>query len=150
MGWPHLPFHWIHYGVVGLVFSLSHLSGMGTADAGGRQRPEAWYQRQFCRDGITEHRTPDGCRVDCLLQHYAIEVEFASKWPEAVGQSLYYAQRTGRQAGIVLIIEKPSRDEIHLQRLRQLLGSLRERGIRIGLWTIMSDGAWWKVESPPF
>jgi hypothetical protein len=41
-----------------------------------------------------------------LTQSHAIEFDFASKWAEARGQSLYYSLQTGKRAGIVLILEK--------------------------------------------
>jgi len=53
----------------------------------------------------TEYILPDKTRVDIITDEYAIEVDFAQKWAEAVGQSLYYADITGLKPGIVLIIE---------------------------------------------
>jgi hypothetical protein len=66
------------------------------------------YQEVWCKKagGITEYVLDDGARVDCLTDEYAIEFDFASKWAEAVGQSLYYALKTGKKPGIVLILEK--------------------------------------------
>jgi len=45
----------------------------------------------------------DRTRVDLVSMHYAIEVDWAAKWAEAIGQSLFYAEMTGRKPGIVLI-----------------------------------------------
>lgn len=64
----------------------------------------------------------DKCRVDCLTPTHAFEIDFAKKWAEAVGQSLYYAEKTGKRAGIVLILEKPG-DGRHVQRLRSTIDS---------------------------
>jgi hypothetical protein len=50
---------------------------------------------------------PDNTRCDCLTKEYAIEFDFAEKWAEAIGQSLFYALQTNKKAGIGLIIEKP-------------------------------------------
>lgn len=50
----------------------------------------------------------DKTRVDCLLDEYAIEVDFARKWAEAIGQSLHYAAKANKEAGILLIINKES------------------------------------------
>lgn len=33
---------------------------------------------------------------------------FVPKWAEAIGQALYYSLRTGKTAGIVLILERES------------------------------------------
>ena len=48
---------------------------------------------------------PDGTRCDILIDTHAIEVDFADKWAEAVGQSLNYAIQTGKKAGIVLVLK---------------------------------------------
>lgn len=74
---------------------------------------ERYYQRQFCdsHGGRAEVRLPDGTRADCLFRDagtsYACEVDFANKWYEAVGQSLWYAMQTNRTPCIVLIMEQP-------------------------------------------
>ena len=48
---------------------------------------------------------PDGTRCDILTDTHAIEVDFADKWAEAIGQSLNYAMQTGKKAGIVLVLK---------------------------------------------
>lgn len=72
--------------------------------------PEKTYQKSWCAAvrGETEHVLPDDTRVDCLTEEYAIEFDFCQKWAEAIGQALYYAIRTGRKPGIVLILEDES------------------------------------------
>jgi len=69
--------------------------------------PEKYYQRIWCdnQGGQTEYRLPDKTRCDCLTDSHAVEVDFAVKWYEALGQSLYYSMQTGKRAGILLIIE---------------------------------------------
>lgn len=57
--------------------------------------------------GEIEYVLSDKTRVDCLTHVHAIEVDFAHKWYEAVGQSLFYSLHTGKRAGILLILEKP-------------------------------------------
>ncbi|MBE0498484.1 MAG: hypothetical protein IBX43_04500 [Campylobacterales bacterium] len=65
---------------------------------------EKVYQEHFCKafGGVAEHILPDRTRVDCLLDTYAIEVDFAQKWAESIGQSLYYASQATRSVGISL------------------------------------------------
>ncbi len=72
------------------------------------QYKEKEYQEVWCKQagGVTEYVLDDGARVDCITDEYAIEFDFASKWAEAVGQSLYYALKTEKKPGIVLILEK--------------------------------------------
>ena len=52
-----------------------------------------------------EYLLQDKTRVDCLTNYYAVEFDFAKKWAESIGQSLYYGEMTGRQPAIGLIIE---------------------------------------------
>jgi len=68
---------------------------------------EKWYQQQWCAEhhGKTEVVLAGGTRCDCLAGNYAIEFDFGSKWAESIGQSLFYGFQTGKQPGIVLILE---------------------------------------------
>ena len=102
--------------------------------AGCAHRPlhEKDYQRWWCEKhkGEPEHRLKDGTRVDCLTGDYAVEVEYANKWAESIGQALYYAQSTGRKPG-VLVILRDKGDERFLKRLRSVA---KEQGIKV--WTV--------------
>jgi len=84
--------------------------------------PEKHYQDIFAAQvgGRTEVTAGDGTRCDILTDSYAIEVDFARKWGEAIGQSLNYGFQFNRQAGIVLILEKPS-DRKHLIRVNSII-----------------------------
>lgn len=66
---------------------------------------EAEYRDAWCI-GQTEVKMEDGTRADCVTTNYAVEVDFAQKWAEGIGQSLHYARLTGKQPAILLIIEK--------------------------------------------
>ena len=66
-----------------------------------------------------EYVLSDRTRIDCLTEVYAVEVDFASKWAEAVGQALYYSIMTERRPGVVLIVETP-RDLRYLERLHTI------------------------------
>lgn len=92
---------------------------------------EKYYQQQFCNEmrGIQEYRLKDKTRVDCLTSEYAIEVDFANKWAEAIGQSLYYSLMTGKQAGIYLIIEN-SKEQRFFKRLNKVA-----KKFNIKVWT---------------
>lgn len=80
---------------------------------------EKYYQTAICTfmGGQAEYRLPDNTRVDCLTSDYAIEFDFAPKWAESIGQSLYYGLMTGKHPAVVLIIKKPS-DMRYLERLK--------------------------------
>ena len=91
------------------------------------------YQNYWCKanNGITEYRLADKTRIDCLTKNYAIEFDFANKWAESVGQSLYYALCTNKKAGIVLIMENQGKDIKYLKRLQEVAGKYN-----ILIWTI--------------
>lgn len=81
---------------------------------------EKEYQKTFANriGGKTEIVLEDGARVDILTDEYAIEVDFANKWAESIGQSLFYALKTNKKPAILLIIERPTRDLKYLKRLK--------------------------------
>lgn len=82
------------------------------------QKSERYYQQLFVdqNGGSMEVIMSDGSRCDIITQTHAIEVDFAQKWAEAIGQSLNYARQTKKKAGIVLIINK-DRDQRKIARL---------------------------------
>ncbi len=90
---------------------------------------EAYYVSQWCRDdfGKTEFLLWDNTRVDCLTKDYAIEFDFAKKWAESVGQSLYYAKMTGKKPAVALILTDLS-DYRYVKRVERL-----DNGIKIFL-----------------
>lgn len=59
-------------------------------------------------DAKVEVRLWDNTRVDLLSDTYAIEVDWAadSKWAEAIGQALYYAELTHRKPAVLLLKRK--------------------------------------------
>lgn len=94
--------------------------------------PEKHYQQQWCdeRNGVMEYRVPGG-RVDCLTDTHAVEVDFARKWAEAIGQSLYYAHYTGKKPGILLIVST-GKDQIRLKNIKPVVEKL---GIEV--WVVV-------------
>lgn len=86
------------------LWALPAVAGAGTL------YPEKVYNEAWCGylKGTIEYRFDDGTRVDCLLDHYAVEVEFAHKFLNSTGQANHYARKSGLKSGILLIIEKKS------------------------------------------
>jgi len=117
---------------IGLRVSTAVLLALILAGCAGSPLIERDYQRWWCdrNRGEMEYRLPDGARVDCLTAAYAVEVEYAPKWAEAIGQALYYASKTGRKPGVVVIVSH-QKDERFLKRLRTVA---REQNIRV--WTV--------------
>ena len=66
-------------------------------------KDEAYWQRQYCAGMEIEKKLITGGRIDCFNDEFAIEVDWANKWAEAVGQSLYYAGATDRKPAIILL-----------------------------------------------
>lgn len=90
---------------------------------------EAFYVSQWCSSdfGKQEFVLWDGTRVDCLTKDYAIEFDFAKKWAESIGQSLYYAKMTGKKPAVVLILTKLE-DYRYVKRVERL-----DKGIKVFL-----------------
>lgn len=67
--------------------------------------------KQYGGKFVTEYHLWDETRVDLLSDDYAVEVDYAEKWAECIGQALYYSHLTDRQAVCLLLSagEKDSR-----------------------------------------
>jgi hypothetical protein len=85
---------------------IASLILVGMAPAISEAHNEHIWQRRYCAGMELGWHLPSGGYVDCLSAEYAIEVDWAPKWAEAVGQSLYYAGATGRKPGIILLCER--------------------------------------------
>lgn len=86
---------------------------------------EHYYQTKLCNelDGKMEFVLKDRTHVDCLTDEYAIEVDFARKWAEGIGQSLFYADMTGRKPSVALIVGED--DSRYLKRLYRVTNKLK-------------------------
>lgn len=110
----------------GLNYVPKSLYNMQTMKIG---ETESYYVNQWCTPnfGKKEFRLWDTTRVDCLTKEYAIEFDFAKKWAESIGQSLYYAKMTGKKPAIVLILTD-ALDMRYVKRIERL-----DNGIQIFL-----------------
>jgi hypothetical protein len=105
------------------MYIISLLSIILLAGCGQKEKHnEKYYQTIFCNnmDGVMEQSLLDRTRIDCLTDEYAIEVDFAKKWAESVGQSLYYEQMTGKKPAGAFILDDSKKDQRHLKRLKVL------------------------------
>ena len=91
---------------------------------------ESYYQNEFCTGMDTEVVMSDGTRADCVGIGIVIEVDFAEKWYQAVGQSLAYANLTGLHPVIVLIVED-DKDCKHISRLYAVLPTIMPKIVTI-------------------
>lgn len=69
-------------------------------------------------DAEVEVRLWDSTRIDMVNDEYAIEVEWASKWAEGIGQALYYSEVTGKKPGVVLLIKDMTKEAKYVYRLQ--------------------------------
>ena len=102
-----------------IIFSILILSLPFSLNA---ERNEKWYTERAAikYNGRTEVTMPDRTRCDIVTETHAIEVDFAEKWAEAIGQSLNYSFQTELKPGILLILREPE-DERYLIRVQSLL-----------------------------
>ena len=102
-----------------------------------RKYLEADYVNSVCPKikGVIEYPLDDGSRVDCETNIYSIEFDFGKKWAEAIGQALYYSSKTGKKAGIFLIIVK-KRDWNNLEKIKRVI---KTQGIDVKIWTISPE-----------
>lgn len=63
-----------------------------------------------------ERRLWDNTRVDILTTDWAIEVDWAYKWTEAVGQSMWYSLVTHKEPGICLLCKNFKDDKNFIYR----------------------------------
>lgn len=99
---------------------------------------EADYQKAWCdkHNGVMEYKLNDKTRVDCLTDKYAVELDFANKWAECIGQALYYGKMTGKQPACVLIMERGEKDLKYLRRLRR---AVYQKGLDMRTFTIKPE-----------
>ena len=120
-----------------LVCLLTALMSFSLANSAYAKRAysEKTYQKKWCKEqrGRAEVSMKNRTRCDCLTKKHAIEFDFADKWAEAIGQSLHYSAETGKEAGIVLIMEDKKKDEKYLDRLES---TIKDNKLPIKVWTL--------------
>lgn len=81
--------------------------------------------------GVAEYVLPDKSRVDILTDTLAIEVDWAKKWPEAIGQAVFYGLVTARTPAILLLLRGKDTEKEYLRRAKQAADKL---GISVFTW----------------
>lgn len=91
--------------IAAVILTLAATAAAVRADEKHHQKSEAVLASAWCDEagGATEYRLPDRTRVDCLLDDYAVEMDWSHKWAECVGQAQYYGAMTNRRPACVLI-----------------------------------------------
>ena len=105
----------ITYLVLLVVFSktLRLIAGDGSAVhqeslATQKHGTESYWQDIIQNEigGEKEYRLEDGTRVDLLFDNEACEIDWANKWAEGVGQSIYYGVMTEKTPLVILLVKK--------------------------------------------
>lgn len=92
-------------------------------------------------NGKMEVVLDDLARVDIVTDTFAIEVDFADKWSQSVGQALYYADKLSKKAGILLVVNGHQDDRY----VKRLMNVAYKHGITV--WIIdYNDDTWGKVD----
>lgn len=101
------------------------------------RQKEVYYQELFAKaiNGQTEYVLKDNSRVDIVTDTFAIEVDFASKWAEAIGQSLYYAERLNKKPGILFVVDGKQENRY----IFRLLTVTRKYGITVWILDYNTD-----------
>ena len=104
----------ITYAVLMLIINLFGTSSDSednlTQDVVATQRygTETYWQDIIQKEigGEKEYRLDDGTRVDLLFEDKACEIDWANKWAEGIGQSIYYGLKTERPPLVILLAKK--------------------------------------------
>jgi hypothetical protein len=109
--------------IVGFMLAL-----VSTAAIGAEQD----YTDRFCETiaGSTKVVFEDRTRPDCINEHYVIEVDWAYKFYEGIGQALYYGTVSGVDPGLVLIV-RDQNDQKYVERAAKTFVCPR-----VKIWTI--------------
>ncbi len=104
---------------IGIIFSIienDNFTDNSINVNSNKKLTEKDYVNMYCT-GIKEYVLTDKTRVDCLTDEYAIEFDYAKKWAESIGQSLYYAKKTGKKPAVA-IITNGENDLKYIQRIK--------------------------------
>ena len=103
-----------------------------TLNAAEKDIASKWCEEQ---GGQSEYRTINATYVDCLTTDYAVEAEFDYKWKESIGQSLHYAQATGKKPAILYVRRQKSRVDYYTQ----LIDAITHHGLDIRIYFINEE-----------
>ena len=105
---------------IGIIFSIIENDNFKENSINvnsNKKLTEKDYVNMYCT-GIKEYVLTDKTRVDCLTDEYAIEFDYAKKWAESIGQSLYYSKKTGKKPAVA-IITNGENDLKYIQRIKE-------------------------------
>jgi len=101
-------------GVVGDLSRAPHV----VVENAWRDRIAAAMKTAGYADVRAEHPVSGG-RADLTFSRYAIEIDWAAKWAESIGQALYYALCLSSKAVSLLLVEGP-KDDVYVDHTRRV------------------------------
>ena len=105
--------------VIGLVLAYMAIISMAwdtvTLAVSPGANEAAWRDAMAEQWGGRTEVVIEGGRVDVMTDLYAIEIDFARKWHEGFGQALHYANATGKQGIVALIVPEKMSDRMKLK-----------------------------------
>lgn len=108
-----------------------------TSAFAAKAQKEDFYTNIWCaaNGGQEEVRTAMGTRADCVLDNYAVEVDFDTKWAEGLGQALHYGVEFDRPAAVLLIIQNHDGKDrsAYIERLQ---ATINGAGLNVTVFTI--------------
>lgn len=88
-----------------------------------------WLAEQM--GGIAEYRLECGSRVDIQTETLSIECDWVKKWPESIGQAVYYANETGSMPAVLLLLRGKDTEAKYLERAKKACTRL---GVALFTW----------------
>ena len=99
------------------------------------EAPEAAWRDALAAKLKGQHEVPvEGGRIDVMTDTLAIEIDWPHKWHEGLGQSLHYAQLTGKQGVLALVSYSQGLDNLReksRQRFDMVENVCKSNGIRL-------------------
>jgi hypothetical protein len=106
---------------------------------------EKYYTNKFATivKGKTQQYLSNKRYADIITDTFAIEVEYANKFPESIGQSLDYSMVTYKKAGILLIVNDKNDDKY----VDELMEIIYYHKLQITVWLMdYNTDKWCKVD----
>lgn len=106
----------------GAAIELQAMPAFASTHAERHKFHELHYAAILARqwNGQTEVRLPDNTRCDIVTSTHAIEVDWAEKWSEGIGQSLFYGLMLGKRPGLILLVDDPASDQRFIDRAQRV------------------------------
>jgi len=125
--------------LITLALTTAMLFGVGSIAQAGelKAQKESYYSKVWCdaNGGTEEVKTNMGTRADCVLNDYAVEVDFDSKWAEGLGQAIHYGVEFGKQPAVLLILKNQNGEDRQIF-VDRLTSTIEGAGLNVKVFII--------------